>query len=209
MTVQAFTIQSLLQPYYRDVPLEVCDKIQLYMDLISVWGKKIALTTITNEEDVVRFHFGESLFALSLQSFEHGRLADVGSGAGFPGLAIKLLCPNLSVILLEPNKKKCAFLHEVTRKLELTDVDILSIGFEASTIQPSELRFVTSRALGRIGDLLLWSHNTLSREGRVIFWLGSEDADATARIPGWHWVQMSIPGTVKRRITAGSPQIKV
>jgi len=209
LTVPTSTIQSLLQPYCRDVPLEICGKIQSYMDLLSMWGKKIALTTITNEEDVVRFHFGESIFALSLESFEYGRLADVGSGAGFPGLAIKLLCPNLRVTLLEPNKKKCAFLNEVTRKLELTDVDILSIGFESSAIRPSELRFVTSRALGRIDDLLSWSQNTLSRDGRAVFWLGSEDANETARIPGWHWVQRSIPGTVKRKIIAGSPQIKV
>ncbi len=208
MTVPASTIQSLLQPYCRDVPLEICGKIQLYMDLLSVWGNKIALTTITNEEDVIRFHFGESIFALSLDSFEHGRLADVGSGAGFPGLAIKLLRPNLRVTLLEPNKKKCAFLNEVARRLELTDVDILSIGFESSAIRPNELRFVTSRALGRIGDLLSWSHNTLSRDGRVIFWLGTEDAEETARIPSWHWVQRSIPGTVKRKIIAGSLQIK-
>src|SRR5579864_676922 len=184
LTIPALRIRDLLQPYCRDVPLDICGKIQLYMNLLSLWGKKIALTSVTSEEDVVRFHFGESIFALSLESFDHGRLADVGSGAGFPGLAIKLLCPNLSVTLLEPNKKKCVFLNEVIRTLQLTDVDISSIGFEDSQIRPNELRFVASRALGRIGDLLSWSHNTLSRDGRVIFWLGAEDAEETARIPG-------------------------
>src|SRR5579864_5012271 len=175
LTVPASRIQTLLKPYYHVVPLEICDKIQSYMDLLSMWGRRIALTTISSEEDVIRFHFGESIFALSLEGFEYGRLADVGSGAGFPGLALRLLCPNLMVTLLEPNKKKCAFLNEVTRKLELTDVEIISIGFEASKIRPNELRFVTSRALGRIDDLLSWSHNTLSRHGRATFWLGAED----------------------------------
>lgn len=206
MTVPASTIQSLLQPYCRDVPLEVCGKIQLYMDLLSVWGNKIALTTITNDEDVVRFHFGESIFALSLDGFEHGRLADVGSGAGFPGLAIKLLCPNLRVTLLEPNKKKCAFLNEVTRKLELSGVDVISVGFEGSQIRPSVLQFVTARALGRIDDLLSWSRNTLSGEGRVILWLGAEDAERTTRIPDWHWIQSAIPHTARRKIIVGTPQ---
>ncbi|HXT74195.1 MAG TPA: 16S rRNA (guanine(527)-N(7))-methyltransferase RsmG [Candidatus Angelobacter sp.] len=206
--VPAPRIQDLLQPYCRDVPLDICDKIQSYMDLLSMWGKKIALTTISNEEDIVRFHFGESIFALSLENFANGRLADVGSGAGFPGLAIKLLCPNLSVTLLEPNKKKCAFLNEVARKLQLSNVDVLPVRFEASKIPPNELAFVTSRALGGIGDLLSWSRSILSSDGRVILWLGAEEAEKTTQIPGWRWVQVPIPGTVKRRILSGSPQAR-
>lgn len=174
-----------------------------------MWGRKIALTTISNEEDVIRFHFGESIFALSLESFEHGRLADVGSGAGFPGLAIKLLRPNLPVTLLEPNKKKCAFLNEVARKLQLSNVEVLPVPFEASRILPNELGFVTARALGRISDLLSWSGVTLHHGGRILLWLGAEDAEKTAQIPSWHWLQVQIPGTVKRRILFGSPQMKV
>jgi 16S rRNA (guanine527-N7)-methyltransferase len=206
LTLPAPKIQELLQPYCRDVPLEICDKIQLYMDLLSVWGKKIALTTVTNEEDVVRFHFGESIFALSLESFVNGRLADVGSGAGFPGLAIKLLCPNLSVTLLEPNKKKCAFLNEVARKLHFSSVDVLPVPFEASKIAPSKLAFVTSRALGKINDLLSWSRRTLSSDGRVILWLGADDAERAMQMPDWHWVQSTVPGTERRKIIAGNPR---
>lgn len=207
LTVPASTIRTLLKPYHA-VPPEICDKIQSYMDLLSMWGKKIALTTISSEEDVVRFHFGESIFALSLESFEHGRLADVGSGAGFPGLAIKLLRPNLHVTLLEPNKKKCAFLNEVARKLQLSDVDVFSVPFEASRIPPNELSFVTSRALGRIGDLLSWSRSTLNHDGRVILWLGAEDAESTTRISDWHWIRSAIPGTARRTIIAGTTQNK-
>lgn len=198
-------IQVLLEPYFHAVPLEICDKIQSYIDLLTIWRKKISLTTISNEEDVIRLHFGESIFALSLESFEHGRLADVGSGAGFPGLAIKLLRPNLSVTLLEPNKKKCAFLNEVTRRLELSDVQILSARFEASDIRSSDLEFVTSRALGRTNELLSWSRSTLSSNGRIILWLGAEDAKKTTKIHGWRWAQRQIPGTERRKILVGSP----
>ncbi|HLJ40796.1 MAG TPA: 16S rRNA (guanine(527)-N(7))-methyltransferase RsmG [Candidatus Acidoferrales bacterium] len=208
LTVPASRIQTLLKPYYHVVPLEICDKIQSYMDLLSMWGRRIALTTISNEDDVIRFHFGESIFALSLESFEHGRLADVGSGAGFPGLAIKLLRPDLHVTLLEPNKKKCAFLNEVARKLQFSNVDVLPVRFEASKIPPNELEFVTSRALGRLSDLLSWSGAALRYDGRILLWLGAEDAEKTTEIPGWYWVQTSIPGTVRRRILSGSPQMK-
>lgn len=170
-----------------------------------MWRKRIALTTISSDEDVVRFHFGESIFALSLQSFANGRLADVGSGAGFPGLAIKLLCPDLSVTLIEPNKKKCAFLNEVARKLQFSNVDVLPIPFEASKITANELAFVTSRALGRVSDLLSWSRTTIRHDGCVVLWLGAEDAEKTTEIPNWHFVQAPIPGTIKRRIVSGRP----
>lgn len=206
LTVPTSAIQTLLNPYYRSVPLDICDKIQSYMDLLSIWGEKIALTTISSEEDVIRFHFGESIFALSLESFEDGRLADVGSGAGFPGLAIKLLRPNLHVTLLEPNKKKCAFLNEVARKLQFSNVDVLSVPFQASRIPANELGFVTSRALGRISDLLSWSQVALRHDGRILLWLGAKDAEKTTEISGWSWVQTSIPGTARRRIVSGSPQ---
>lgn len=208
LKIPAPRIQVLLQPYSRDVPLEMCDKIQSYMDLLSIWGKKISLTTISSEEDVVRFHFGESIFASSLESFQNGRLADVGSGAGFPGLAIKLLRPNLSVTLLEPSKKKCAFLNEVVRKLQFSNVDILPVPFESSKIAPNELAFVTSRALGRIDDLLSWSRTTIRHDGRIIIWLGAEDSEKTTQIPGWTWVQAPIPGTIKRRILSGRLQAR-
>lgn len=208
LTLPASVIQALLEPYYHAVALELCDKIQLYMDLLAIWRRKISLTTISSEEDAIRFHFGESIFALSLEDFEHGRLADVGSGAGFPGLAIKLLRPSLRVTLLEPNKKKCAFLNEVTRKLELGEVDILSARFESSGIQPGQLKFVTSRALGRIDALLSWLRTTLSSDGRAILWLGAQDAEQTMRIPDWRWVRRSIPGTERRQILAGSPSVE-
>ena len=188
--------------------MDICDKVQSYIDLLSIWGRKIALTTISNEEDVVRFHFGESIFALSLDNFTNGRLADVGSGAGFPGLALKLLRPNLSVTLLEPNKKKCAFLNEVARKLQFSNVDVLPVRFEASKIPPNRFAFVTSRALGGISDLLSWSWTTMSHDGRVLLWLGAEDAEKTIQIRGWRWVQAPIPGTIKRKILFGAPQTK-
>lgn len=208
MTIPACKIQDLLRPYCQDVPLDICDKVQSYIDLLSIWGRKIALTTISNEEDVVRFHFGESIFALSLDNFTNGRLADVGSGAGFPGLALKLLRPNLSVTLLEPNKKKCAFLNEVARKLQFSNVDVLPVRFEASKIPPNRFAFVTSRALGGISDLLSWSRTTMSHDGRVLLWLGAQDAEKTIQIRGWRWVQAPIPGTIKRKILFGSPQTK-
>ena len=204
MTLSATRVQSILEPYYSGVSISACDKILTYMELLSLWTKKIALTAISGEEEIVRFHFGESIFALSLENFENGRLADVGSGAGFPGLAIKLFCPDLNVILLEPNKKKCAFLNEIVRELSFTGTKVLPIGFEASDIRSNELDYVVSRALGRAEDLLSWSARSLSSQGRVIFWMGSDDVAETIRMPEWHWRQAPIPQSTSRKILIGS-----
>ncbi|MGH9730036.1 MAG: 16S rRNA (guanine(527)-N(7))-methyltransferase RsmG [Candidatus Acidiferrales bacterium] len=204
MTLTASTVRNLLDPYYSAISLAVCDKILTYMGLLSRWGEKIALTAVTNEHEIVRFHFGESVFALSLQSFENGRLADVGSGAGFPGLAIKLLRPNLQVTLLEPNKKKSAFLNEVIRKLDLGDVEVLPTAFATSKIRTGHLTYVTARALGRTEELLSWSKDSLSPAGHVVFWVGANDAKDMMHISDWHWTQAPIPRTVRRKILIGS-----
>ena len=203
MTLTTSAVHDLLEPYCREIPPLVCDKILVYMDLLSRWAEKISLTTITNEQEIVRFHFGESIFALSLQGFENGRLADVGSGAGFPGLAIKLLRPNLHVTLIEPNKKKCAFLNEVIRRLDLGDAQVLPTSFASSKIRREQLTYVTARALGGIEELLSWSQNSLSPAGHVFFWLGAQDAERTMQASDWHWTQTLIPGTVSRKILVG------
>ena len=84
----------------------------------------MSLTTVTNPNEILKFHFGESLFAAPAAQISDGRLADVGSGAGFPGLAIRILVEPLEVMLIESNTKKAAFLSEVSRELCLKDVEV-------------------------------------------------------------------------------------
>ncbi|MHB8541097.1 MAG: 16S rRNA (guanine(527)-N(7))-methyltransferase RsmG [Candidatus Acidiferrales bacterium] len=209
MTLSAARVQAFLRPYGPLAPLSICCKIIEYIELLKFWNKKIALTSISNDEEIVRFHFGESIFALTLDEFERGRLADVGSGAGFPGVALKLFCPGLQVMLLEPNKKKCAFLNEVVRKMELSQVEIIPVGFEAASgIKPGSLAYITSRALGKTTELLDWSRKVLSPAGRVVLWLGAGDADETKRTNGWNWPNCAdIPESEKRQIMVGKTQI--
>ena len=177
------------------------------MDLLEFWNRKVALTSITNAEEIVRFHFGECIFALTLQDFSGGRLADVGSGAGFPGLALKLFRSDLRVTLLEPNKKKCAFLNEIARKLEFSDVEVLPLGFEESQIAPRSVTYVVSRALGKAEELLAWSRKTLSPSGNLLLWVSTEDAAETIQATDWSWPQRTdIPGTRKRQILVGRPR---
>lgn len=179
-------------------------KVEKYMDLLDRWGARMALTSIHDREEVVRFHFGESIFALSAADIGDGRLADVGSGAGFPGLALKLAVPSLPLTLIEPNKRKCAFLHEIVRSLELTDVRIIAARFESSPIERHSLRSIACRALGKPELLLDWASEKLMIGGSVLLWIGTTEAEALLNERTWNWDRPTlIPGTRERFLLRG------
>jgi len=116
--------------------------ISTYIDLLLRWNARINLTAVRQPEEIVTRHFGESLFAARCLFHETpglshparvaqgGRanvhLIDVGSGAGFPGLPVKIWVPDLHLTLIESNHKKATFLREVARTLTLTNVDVFS-----------------------------------------------------------------------------------
>lgn len=197
-------IRTLLHPYLGTLPDDIEYKIQKYIDLLLKWGSTIPLTSIQNPEEIVRFHFGESLFALDDGEIRYGRLADVASGAGFPGLAIKLANSALSVTLIEPNKKKCAFLYEVARELELEDVQIISTGFNLSRAESGSFSFVTCRALGSHTAIAKWAHEKLIPGGSALIWVGEEASRTILMEPGWNWsMPKLIPGTRSRFLLCG------
>ena len=124
-SVGAQRIEELLQPYLRrgtEVPTNLYDQLLRYLDLLVKWNARTNLTSIREPEQIVRRHFGESLFAgQHLNSFE-GKwqtLLDFGSGAGFPGIPMQLLRPELRVTLAESQNKKATFLREAVRTLGL------------------------------------------------------------------------------------------
>src|SRR5256886_3412074 len=102
-------------PAYDDQVLQ----IQQYIKILLTWNEKINLTSIRDPLEILNRHFCECMYAASTAPVEHGRLADVGSGAGFPGLPLKIIRPELQVFLIESNVKKATFLAEVIRDLGL------------------------------------------------------------------------------------------
>lgn len=198
-------IREILERYAPSPPEQIGNKIQIYIDLLSRWRRRMPLTSLLDPEDIVRFHFGESIFALSVMDVDrNGRLADVGTGAGFPGLALKLADETLSVLLVESNKKKCAFLHEVIRRLSINDAKVIATRFESAEIEGESLSLVTCRALGGHASLLGWAREKLKLGGSVVLWLGDEDAKSIARKSGWQWGRPElIPNTRGRYILKG------
>jgi 16S rRNA (guanine527-N7)-methyltransferase len=111
------TLTALLTPYATVTP-SLASQLLTYLDLILKWNARFNLTAIRTPEDIVRRHFGESLFAAAHLG-PCATLLDYGSGAGFPGLPIQLLRPEVHVTLAESRAKKAAFLHEAVRTLHL------------------------------------------------------------------------------------------
>ena len=99
------------------------DQLKRYAELLIEWNSKFNLTAITDIEGIIQHHFDDS-FALShhINFTDIQSAADIGTGAGFPGLALKILYPHLTMILIEVNGKKRDFLHLVAQELGLTNV---------------------------------------------------------------------------------------
>jgi 16S rRNA (guanine527-N7)-methyltransferase len=123
-TLTESAIETLLAPYIA-VDKVLAEKLSVYLDLLLRWNARTNLTAIRSPEEIVRRHFGESLFAgANLGEPLPDTLLDLGSGAGFPGLPIALLHPLIAVTLAESQNKKATFLREVVRTLELPNVEV-------------------------------------------------------------------------------------
>jgi len=196
--------------------------ISTYIDILVRWNARINLTAIRDPEDIVRRHFGESLFAArqllssasSVSSVVHPSgpvspvssvvhscspassvssvvrslhsIADIGSGAGFPGLPMKLWAPQISLTLIESNHKKATFLREVVRALTLTDVNIKNTRAEALTGTTFDL--VTLRAVEHFESILPAAATLVAPGGRLALLIGSSQiADALTSLPHLSW----------------------
>jgi 16S rRNA (guanine527-N7)-methyltransferase len=181
-------------------------KIREYIALLLKWNQSVSLTSIMDPVEIVGRHFGESMYASKLLPVENCRLADVGTGAGFPGLALKIACPSLHITLIESNKKKCAFLSELIRTLGLTDVEIRPERFEEIRPETVLAKLITCRAVGEFKQLLRWSTNALVRRGHLLLWVGAEDSTRIARTTNWTWQPAErIPDSQRRFILIGRP----
>jgi 16S rRNA (guanine527-N7)-methyltransferase len=200
-------IAALLSPFAVHLSAEQAAQVFEYIRMLMKWNKLVSLTAVVDPAEIVARHFGESMYISSILPVENGRLADVGSGAGFPGLAIKILRPALQVILIESNKKKCAFLAEVATALGLSGVEIIPKRFEEIRSEPGFANFVTARAIGGFPSLLRWTSNSLSDRGHIALWVGSDNSARISNMPGWIWQPaVRIPESLRRFILIGRPR---
>lgn len=193
-----------LQLYGTIASARLCDQIRAYIDLLLRWNEKTALTAVTQPEEILRFHFGESILAASSVPIRHGRLADVGSGAGFPAVPIRMAIDGLSVTLIESNRRKCAFLSEVVRELALANVEVYAERMADLEDQSAHFDFTSARAVAIDDTYLRWAENCLGTGGKVILWLGQEDSAkvCTSKRFGWR-APIKIPNSDRRYLLIG------
>jgi 16S rRNA (guanine527-N7)-methyltransferase len=199
------TIRRALGEFNLEADSDQVLKIQQYMNILLAWNAKVNLTAIRNPLEILYRHFCESLYARVAVPVETGRLADVGSGAGFPGLPLKILCPNLQVFLIESSIKKATFLAEVIRELGLTDARVLVNRYEELSEEVAPLDFVCSRAVGEFGPLLEWAGSKRVAAKQVILWIGARDLQGIQQFRSWEWREpILVPHSLRRLLLVGA-----
>ena len=200
-------VRKLLEPFQLDLSSSQINQLLNYLDLLLHWNRKINLTAIRTEEECVTRHFGESLYIARWVQLQ-GNLLDIGSGAGFPGLALRIAFPDLITTLLEPVGKKRAFLKEVTRLCGISSVDVRPERLEEFTHQSPGATFdtITARAVGHFKLLLPQAISVLKPEGRILLWIGHNQGqlvrDASELV---RWIEpITIPGGREREIYVGA-----
>ncbi len=191
--LDAARIAVLLEPFLGGTPAssEFAEQLRIYLDLLLRWNARINLTAVRDPEQIVTRHFGESLFAArclqQMSAFdcpEQPTLTDVGSGAGFPGIPIKLFVPQIKVTLLESHNKKATFLREAVRALGLTNVEVVCARAETWTTPAS---VVTLRAVENFSAALPTAARLVAPAGTLCLLVGSGQTEAALEILGQPW----------------------
>ncbi|MDY6029334.1 MAG: 16S rRNA (guanine(527)-N(7))-methyltransferase RsmG [Acidaminococcaceae bacterium] len=160
---------------------EQLEKFQLYYEMLVETNKVMNLTAITGEREVAIKHFIDSLLAWD-RDFVDKKLADVGTGAGFPGIPLKIYCPSLQVTLIDSLGKRINFLEKVIDKLHLKNISCDHLRAEdagRNKLHREEYDIVTARAVARLNVLAEYCLPLVKKGGRFIALKGSKYKDET------------------------------
>ncbi len=148
---------------------EKIEQLDLYMKLLQTENKKYNLTAIIKNEDIYLKHFYDSLTIFKIEKLSNQKICDLGTGAGFPGLVLKIVFPNLDVTLIEATNKKCEFLKLVINKLNLKKITVINTRAEIYAKNNREIfDIVTARAVAALKHLLEYAIPLLKVKGYFI-----------------------------------------
>ena len=202
--MDAARIAELLRPFLQkpDGSREELTPAQLeqfseYLALLLRWNAKTNLTSVREPGEMVRRHFGESLFLARMVSGEATATAiDIGSGAGFPGIPLKIYSPAVVVTLIESQNKKATFLKEVIRELTLTNINVFSGRAEALD---KKADLVTLRAVERFEQVLPVASALANPNGRLALLIGLGHAGAAKKLlPNFDVSTAAVPESRER-----------
>jgi 16S rRNA (guanine527-N7)-methyltransferase len=198
------TIRKALSEFQIDVNAGQVVQIQKYIRLLLVWNEKVNLTAIRDPLEILYRHFCESMFATKVVELRQCRLADIGTGAGFPGLALKILVPDSQIFLVESNTKKATFLAEVIRALGMSGANVLINRYDEVGEQVAPIDFLLVRALGEFDAFLKWVAAPRVDANTVILWVGAADVEQVRTSKHWTWEPpVTVPKSLRRVLLIG------
>ncbi len=165
----------------KDLGIELTEyqlnQLDKFYKLLIDWNNKINLTRIVEEDEVYLKHFYDSLTISKVVDLkEKETLCDVGTGAGFPGVVLKIVYPNLKVTLVDSLLKRVNYLNEIIKDLELTDIEAIHVRGEDFK---GNFDVVTSRAVANIEKLLDYTMHLVNKNGAFIAMKGNIDNELT------------------------------
>ena len=157
--------------------LEQLDK---YYELLIEWNEKINLTRITEYEDVYLKHFYDSLTIAKVVDLSiKETLCDVGTGAGFPGVVLKIVYPNLKITLVDSLQKRVNYLNEIVKELSLEDIHAIHSRGEDFK---ETFDVVTARAVANIEKLVTYTMHLVNKNGIFVAMKGNIDEELTSQV---------------------------
>ena len=168
---------SYLNELHIEVTEEKLNKLEKFYELLIDWNNKINLTRIVEKEEVYLKHFYDSLTIVKevdLNKVE--TLCDVGTGAGFPGIVLKIFYPHLKITLVDSLLKRVNYLNTIIKELELND--IVAIHARGEDVK-EKFDIVTSRAVANIEKLVVYTMHLLNKTGRLVALKGDIDKELT------------------------------
>ena len=165
----------------KDINIDINEKqleqLDQFYNLMIEWNEKINLTRITEKKEVYLKHFYDSLTlnkVVDLKSIK--TLCDVGTGAGFPGIVLKIVCPNIKITLIDSLQKRVNYLNEVIKRLNLTDIEAIHTRGED---YKGKYEVVTSRAVANIEKLVEYTMHLVEKNGLFVAMKGNIEEELT------------------------------
>ena len=165
-----------------DIVLSVkqLDQLEKYYQLLIEWNEKINLTRITEKKEVYLKHYYDSITITKVVNLKDiHTVCDVGTGAGFPGIVLKIIFPNLKVTLIDSLQKRVNFLNEVIKELDLKDIEAIHTRGED---YKGSFDLVTSRAVANIEKLVNYTMHLVSKDGVFVAMKGNIEEEFTKEV---------------------------
>lgn len=163
-----------------DITEEKLEQLDKYYKKLIEWNEKINLTRIIEQKEVYLKHFYDSLTLTKVINLNQVKtLCDIGTGAGFPGIVLKIVFPNIKVTLIDSLQKRVNFLNEVIKEINLKDIEAKHCRGEE---YKGQYEVVTSRAVANIEKLVNYTMHLVSKDGVFIAMKGNLEKELTSEI---------------------------